>query len=78
MSEYGFKVGDVVTLKSGGPAMTVDEVLKMPEDSKGHIKCYWFDDRDQLKDGEFSPTSLELNEAKASDLATLLSAEDKG
>jgi uncharacterized protein YodC (DUF2158 family) len=36
MSET-FKVGDEVKLKSGGPAMTVEEV------NEGDILCVWFD-----------------------------------
>lgn len=35
MSE--FKEGDVVRLKSGGPAMTVKSVL-----SGGALECHWF------------------------------------
>ena len=75
MSEYGFKIGDVVTLKSGGPAMTVDEVSKMSEGGKDCIKCYWFDPKMQLKNGEFSPASLEPYTVKAPDLATILGSK---
>jgi len=32
-----FNVGDVVCLKSGGPAMTVTEV------SGSQVRCIWFD-----------------------------------
>lgn len=32
-----FKVGDVVQLKSGGPAMTVDEL-----NNSGNYWCVWF------------------------------------
>ena len=32
------KVGDVVTLKSGGPAMTVGD----PVAHKGYVRCDWF------------------------------------
>jgi len=77
MGKYEFKIGDVVTLKSGGPAMTIDEILGMSEGSKACIKCYWFDHKMQLKKGEFSPASLKLHEVKASDLATLLSSNAK-
>jgi len=78
MNKHEFKVGDVVALKSGGPPMTVDEVLEMPEGSKGCIKCRWFDVKEQLKKGEFSPDSLEVSKGEPSDLATLLFAEEKG
>ena len=52
-----FKVGDVVRLKSGGPNMTV---LANEEDID-FIICQWFDG-EELKDGNFSPESLELVE----------------
>lgn len=49
------KVGDVVTLKSGGPAMTVNAV----EDYAGTMSafCVWFDAKKQV-DGVFPVTSL--------------------
>ena len=78
MNKHEFKVGDVVTLKSGGPPMTVNEVLNMSEDTKGCIKCRWFDVKKQLKKGEFSPDSLEVSKGEPSDLAALLFAEEKG
>lgn len=33
------KIGDVVQLKSGGPAMTVDEANDLP----GYVHCAWWD-----------------------------------
>ena len=60
------KVGDVVTLKSGGPKMTVqrflgdspdvstkvqDEALKIMKGNKsGDIVCQWFDGNDSKND----------------------------
>jgi uncharacterized protein YodC (DUF2158 family) len=38
----GLKVGDIVELKSGGPAMTVHEV------SGTVITCTWFDEAKQF------------------------------
>jgi uncharacterized protein YodC (DUF2158 family) len=55
MSE--FKPGDVVRLKSGGPAMTVDEIEK--KGTAVSVFCFWFDGA-QLEDGEFAPASLAL------------------
>jgi uncharacterized protein YodC (DUF2158 family) len=43
MSESKFKVGDVVVLKSGGPAMTVN--LVRPH----NINCKWFPQGDYTK-----------------------------
>ena len=37
MPEKIFKVGDVVRLKSGGPAMTVQSVK-----AEGRLFCQWF------------------------------------
>lgn len=44
MSESKFKVGDVVVLKSGGPAMTVGFITE-----KGGIRCTWFPRGDYAK-----------------------------
>jgi uncharacterized protein YodC (DUF2158 family) len=48
-----FKPGDVVRLKSGGPAMTV-----MHEDTLGNAACQWFE-KNQLKSGSFPEAVLE-------------------
>jgi uncharacterized protein YodC (DUF2158 family) len=40
MSDSGFKVGDVVTLRSGGPKMTVHEVNPR---GRPRIACVWFE-----------------------------------
>jgi uncharacterized protein YodC (DUF2158 family) len=77
MNKHEFKVGDVVALKSGGPPMTVDKILEMPEGSRGCIACRWFDDKMQLKEDVFSLVSLELNQVKTPDLAALLFPEEE-
>lgn len=54
-----FKVGDVVFLKSGGPAMTVaaDETIN---ESYGHVcRTGWFDGG-EYKEARFPETVLEL------------------
>ena len=48
----GFKVGDIVRLKSGGPAMTVQEVL-----GESRFRCQWFGGR-KLESGVFPIQSL--------------------
>ena len=48
----GFRVGNVVLLKSGGPAMTVMRLTK-----NSHIECVWFDDR-ECKHGVFAATEI--------------------
>ncbi len=55
MPEKEFKVGDVVILKSGGPAMTVDEI----DDDKDTIECRWFGDGKKLEYGSFPIDTLE-------------------
>lgn len=47
----GFKIGDIVQLKSGGPPMTIEEFLH-PE-----VRCQWFAGK-KLASGIFPPTSL--------------------
>lgn len=37
-----FSVGDVVQLKSGGPAMTISEVQMDYREFKGTYRCKWF------------------------------------
>ena len=48
-----FKVGDVVMLKSGGPEMTVSEVIA----TSGKFRTQWFGGR-KLENGVFPPESL--------------------
>ncbi|SDH21751.1 YodC family protein [Pelagibacterium luteolum] len=52
-----YKLGDVVKLKSGGPAMTV--VSEAGNDNK--IDCQWFNEdrsRYELANGRFDPSAL--------------------
>ena len=51
-----FKPGDTVQLKSGGPAMTVDNV-----DSSLGVKAVWFDGS-KREDAHFEPDTLVLVE----------------
>lgn len=37
-----FSLGDVVQLKSGGPAMTISEVMMEGNKFKGKYRCKWF------------------------------------
>ena len=37
-----FSSGEVVQLKSGGPAMTISEVLKDMGNPTGKYRCKWF------------------------------------
>lgn len=37
-----FSSGDLVQLKSGGPAMTISEVLKSMGTPTGSYRCKWF------------------------------------
>lgn len=54
-----FKVGDVVTLKSGGPNMTVcANHDKSIYSSKSGIECSWFDDYQSCQSQTFHPASL--------------------
>ena len=51
-----FKKGDVVSLKSGGPPMTVTG-----EHAHGFgLNCVWFDHKNERKNATFQPESLIL------------------
>ena len=59
--EQKFKVGDIVTLKSGSPKMTVAKIVisektKMPN---GYIKYTWFVNT-ILNNNDFNQDTLEL------------------
>ena len=53
-----FKVGDVVYLKSGGPAMTV------VDKREGYILCMWYVDGEGMKTIDFVSESLQHVENK--------------
>jgi uncharacterized protein YodC (DUF2158 family) len=38
-----FKAGDVVRLKSGGPAMTIEEIGRYGVSKTEGAKCVWFE-----------------------------------
>lgn len=68
MAESKFNDGDIVTLKSGGPDMTISEILtkkfkldKSPAQERevNTIKTKWFDGT-KLEYGEFKEPELEL------------------
>jgi len=60
-----FKKGDVVSLKSGGPKMTVSEIggfydglLNKKEEDKDEVECTWFEGNKKKSD-HFSIDILE-------------------
>jgi uncharacterized protein YodC (DUF2158 family) len=54
-----FNIGDIVTLKSGGPDMTVRKVYtkEMSSDFGGTYQCQWFAGK-KLDSGSFPQESL--------------------
>lgn len=53
-----FKVGDMVRLKSGGPDMTINEVItNLDGEEKGKYRCQWFAGK-KLDSGLFPLESL--------------------
>ena len=73
MSKIDITPGDLVTLKSNGPIMTVIAIVGQSDDiiaetahetsgyNEGDIICQWFA-KDILQDGIFKPISLEKYE----------------
>jgi uncharacterized protein YodC (DUF2158 family) len=63
-----FKKGDIVSLKSGGPKMTVEtyrwEMVTMTssKESDHIVTCTWFDNSNKLVSHDFEQDSLRLNE----------------
>ena len=55
--QQSFKLGEVVTLKSGGPEMTVEEHVIVPHAPIAY-KCQWFEGK-KLKSGIFPGASFE-------------------
>jgi uncharacterized protein YodC (DUF2158 family) len=55
------KAGDVVTLKSGGPKMTVKEVRPFsPDKPEIVVNCFWFEKEEKITCAKFSPEMLLL------------------
>ncbi|WP_187261397.1 DUF2158 domain-containing protein [Pontibacter beigongshangensis] len=54
MTNYGYKTGDAVQLKTGGPTMTIDFKTK-----SGTYNCKWHDGQD-LKESEFGPEQIQV------------------
>lgn len=57
MNDTKFQIGDVVTLNSGGPLMTVET----EEDSQGFVKCKWFNEK-EIKFDFFLSNTIKLQE----------------
>ncbi len=63
MSNYTFSVGDVVVLRHGGPAMTVENPRVQRTGQPGiYVGCVWFDANQAVHRGAFLPDTLELVE----------------
>jgi uncharacterized protein YodC (DUF2158 family) len=54
------QVGDVVTLKSGGPSMTVNRVYTSNKTKELTVECAWFEEttRKERKEGAFSAAGV--------------------
>lgn len=50
-----FKKGDIVRLKSGGPDMTIDDIVTLT--GKSRVRCVWFAGR-KHESALFEPSSL--------------------
>lgn len=54
-----FFVGDVVTLKSGGPRMTITYVGPVAFAQGDWLHCQWFDDHGELRHELFSQDDVQ-------------------
>lgn len=54
MTEEALKPGDIVKVKSGGPAMTYTEKTEY-----GSAICVWFDSKGDPQEKTFAPVALE-------------------
>lgn len=59
MSDHSFKAGDKVRLKSGGPAMTVEQVGNDSMTNDPMVWCVWFVGT-KLEKETFAPATLEI------------------
>ena len=55
------KIGDIVTLKSGGPDMTIEEypISEYGIEDPTKAKCVWFNDKRELCNNIFHIDTLE-------------------
>jgi len=58
MVKAPFKVGDVVRLKSGGPAMTVTSLENGEREAGYVIFCIWFNEKGNEKSGHYPAAAL--------------------
>ena len=58
-----FNIGDIVRLKSGGPAMTVTDVDLNDDDGTYWVSCTWFDEKGQRASSSFPAATVETVEA---------------
>ncbi|WP_376781726.1 DUF2158 domain-containing protein [Stutzerimonas nitrititolerans] len=54
-----FERGEVVVLKSGGPAMTVDDLLQDHQTGEPLVRCVWFGKAESPQYASFRPEQLE-------------------
>jgi uncharacterized protein YodC (DUF2158 family) len=61
-----FKVGDVVHLKSGGPAMTIEEIGDYSLDDSGTLSanCVWFENK-KRESAVFGLHTLKISDANS-------------
>ncbi len=55
-----FNVGDVVTLKAGGPRMTVTYVGPVASAAGNRLVCQWFDEHGELRQDMFELDNVRL------------------
>ena len=61
ITKEAFKPGDVVQIKSGGPAMTVIGYSEFVNNNS--ILCLWFTEAGELRNGVFFPEVLDFQQS---------------
>lgn len=76
MSQPKFKVGQIVQLNSGGPAMTIKSIVDNPIDCEIFYRCQWFD-KNTLKEGIFTQDTIQEIDTQPPSFISISSTHEK-
>ncbi|MBX3267048.1 MAG: DUF2158 domain-containing protein [Acidobacteria bacterium] len=58
MENNAWKIGEIVRLKSGGPKMTVKDIV---DDDLGTVECEWFSKDGEIRSAIFKADTLKVS-----------------